>query len=46
MGHFHIVPEVKRSEVEGDLSDLLRDPAEEVIDPDKVMDETEDDTPF
>lgn len=46
MGHFHIVPEVKRSEVEGDLADLLRDPTEEVIDPDKVMDEAEDDTPF
>jgi|13_taG_2_1085334.scaffolds.fasta_scaffold139934_2 hypothetical protein len=47
IGHFHIVPEVKRNELDGDLAELLggKD-EEEVIDPETVEPETEDDTPF
>jgi hypothetical protein len=39
IGKFYIVPEIKRSETEGDLAELLED--EEVVES-----ETEDDTPF
>ena len=39
IGKFYIVPEIKRSETEGDLAELLED--EEVVES-----ETEDDAPF
>lgn len=46
IGKFYIVPEVKRSETAGDLSELLEDEEEHELTADELDEKLGDDTPF